>query len=76
MHVDYIKQYGLDSYYAIMGVDNDKTHNSFKDDPTDSNSSTFSPIGITGTEPTWSFEENFLQPSHDRGYQNFNGNNI
>ena len=37
MHVDYIKQYGIDSYYAIMGVDNDKTHNSFDDNSSNVN---------------------------------------
>ena len=29
MHIDYIKKNGLDAYYAIMGVENDKFYNSF-----------------------------------------------
>merc|ERR1712081_76721 len=37
MHVDYIKQNGLDAYYAIMGVDNDKTHKSFDDNSSNVN---------------------------------------
>ena len=31
MHANYIKQYSLDSYYALMGVDNDKTHTKMDD---------------------------------------------
>ena len=31
MHANYIKQYRLDSYNALMGVDNDKTHNILDD---------------------------------------------
>ena len=37
MHIDYIKQNGLDAYYAIMGVDNDKSHNSFDDNSSNVN---------------------------------------
>ena len=31
MHIDFIKQNGLDAYYAIMSIENEKTHNSFVD---------------------------------------------
>ena len=31
MHANYIKQYGLNSYNALMGVDNDKTHTKLDD---------------------------------------------
>ena len=37
MHIDFIKQNGLDAYYAIMGVENDKTHNSFDDNSSNVN---------------------------------------
>ena len=37
MHVDYIKQYGITSYYALMGVENDKTHNLFYDNSSNVN---------------------------------------
>ena len=37
MHVDFIKKNGLDAYYAIMGVENDKTHNSFDDNSSNVN---------------------------------------
>ena len=37
MHIDYIKQNGLNAYYAIMGVDNDKSHNSFDDNSSNVN---------------------------------------
>ena len=31
MHANYIKEYRLDSYNALMGVDNDKTHTKLDD---------------------------------------------
>ena len=31
MHLDFIKKKGLDAYYAIMGIESDKSHNSFDD---------------------------------------------
>ena len=31
MHANYIKEYGLNSYYALMGIDNNKTHTKLDD---------------------------------------------
>ena len=31
MHAQYIKEFGLDSFYAIMGIDNNKTHTKMDD---------------------------------------------
>ena len=56
--------------------DTDQQNKDFKDDPTDSFIQPSHIFGITEKEPTWSFDENFVQPSQDRCYQNFNGNKI
>ena len=37
MHVDFIKNNGLDAYYAIMGIESDKSHNSFDDNSSNVN---------------------------------------
>ena len=37
MHMDFIKKNGLDAYYAIMGIENDKSHNSFDDNSSNVN---------------------------------------
>ena len=62
MHIDYIKQNGLDANYAIMGVDNDKSHNSFDDNSSNVNLGLFnietkSETDTTIENPGWSIRE-------------------
>ena len=54
----------------------DKQNKDFTDDQTDSFIKHSHELGTTEEEPTWSFSIIFSPISHNRWYQNFNGNNI
>merc|ERR1711954_332629 len=41
MHMDFIKKIGLDVYYTIMGIENDKSHNLFDDNSSNVNLGSF-----------------------------------
>ena len=50
MQVDFIKKNGLDAYFAIMGVENDKSHNSFDDNSSNVNLGLFNIETKNGTD--------------------------
>ena len=61
MHIDFIKQNGLDAYYAIMGVENNKTHNSFDENSSNVNLGLFNIETKNETETQDCPSENILK---------------